>query len=50
MDKEKREEEFYYDEEDGSMAVHQLITEAYQSGSIDRLAGAESRKKKGKDE
>lgn len=49
MAKEKHEEELYYDEEDGSMAVHQLITESYQSGSIDQLAGTESKKSEEKD-
>lgn len=37
MDRDKEREESYYDEEDGAYAVHQLITEAYQSGVIDRL-------------
>lgn len=37
MEDEKDREESYYDDEDGEYAVHQLITEAYQSGVIDRL-------------
>ena len=48
MDKEKRQEELHYDE-DGEMTVHEQITEAYQSGVIDRLTEEEQSSKKEKE-
>lgn len=40
MNERKHEEQF--DEEDGTLTVHQLITEAYQSGIVDERAEEET--------
>jgi hypothetical protein len=49
VDKDRRQEELHYDE-DGEMAVHQQITEAYQSGVVDRLTEEEQQHAKEKQE
>lgn len=50
MEKDKRQGDLYFDEEDGTMAVHQLITESYQSGVVDRYSEKETEDNKEKKE